>query len=205
MSSDGLPSSGAAAAPTQKKIFRPFKASSASPSTKSDWLAGSILIATTAAAAGELTPFPYINSALGVLLALLEAVEKLNKNQEDLKELCENITEIVDILQSQISTHGNAAALKLQVQCQEFEEVLQEMLCMVKKMQQQNQLKQFLRSSSIAGEINGYEKRIQRLLSLIQFLTGTSTNMAVMDISATTTDVGSKVDDIHAMLSSDLD
>ncbi|KAJ7031062.1 hypothetical protein C8F04DRAFT_1186335 [Mycena alexandri] len=164
--STGIPPPSIPAPKKRRSTFRPFK----SPSTsivKSDWLALSILAAKTAKDAGELAPFPYIKGACGMVVSLLEAVEKVQKNQEDLKDLCENIDEIVGILRDQISTHGNTAAVKLMVQCEEFERFLGDMLRTVEKMQKPSYFRQFIKSSTIAAEIAGYEKRIDGLLSRI--------------------------------------
>jgi hypothetical protein len=43
--------------------------------SRSDWLAGLIEVARAATAAAELAPFPYIKSAAGSLLVLLQAIE----------------------------------------------------------------------------------------------------------------------------------
>ncbi|KAJ7435004.1 hypothetical protein FB451DRAFT_1465790 [Mycena latifolia] len=90
-----------------------FKTSSQS---KSDWLATSLMTAEAFTAAAGCIPFPYVKDVFGTAVAILETVEvwhlicgasslanrcsqKVKKNQDDLKELCENIMEIISILQ----------------------------------------------------------------------------------------------------------
>ncbi|KAJ7343824.1 hypothetical protein DFH08DRAFT_1081240 [Mycena albidolilacea] len=106
--------------PPQKKgrtTLQSFK----SLSPNSDWLAPSILTAKTVTAAAECFPFPYVKGVFGTVVILLETVEKVKKNREDLKELCQTTMEIVTILQDQLSMHGNTAAVKLKGLCEELE------------------------------------------------------------------------------------
>jgi hypothetical protein len=95
------------------------------------------LTARTVTAATECFPFPYVKGVLGTVVILLETVEvnimillrniwltflqKVHKNRDDLKELCQSTMEIVAILEDQLSSHGNTAALKLRGLCEELE------------------------------------------------------------------------------------
>ncbi|KAJ6564777.1 hypothetical protein B0H19DRAFT_1259189 [Mycena capillaripes] len=139
-----------------------FRASKSLPSS-SDWLAPSILTAKTVTEAAECLPFPYVKSAFGVILVLLETVQRMKKNRDDLKDLCESITDIAVILEDQLSSHGNTTAVKLKGLCEELESFLQPMLVAVKKLQLQSEsrgfrghLKEFITSSDITAEIAGY-------------------------------------------------
>ncbi|KAJ7149985.1 hypothetical protein C8R46DRAFT_506699 [Mycena filopes] len=171
-SSPSLRASGpsSTASSSSGRIFRPFKVSSSS--RKSEWLGLSILTAKTATAASELAPFPYIKVACGLVVALLEAVEKLTKNQENLKDLCENIDEIVGILTEQVSRHGDTAAVKLKGYCEEFEGILRSMLQTVEKMHKHHPFKRFIHSASISAEIAAYERRIKELLARMTLIAG---------------------------------
>ncbi|KAJ7476092.1 hypothetical protein FB451DRAFT_1245755 [Mycena latifolia] len=121
MSASSLPhTTGAMPFPKQEGAFRAFRSSS-----QSDWLATSLLAAKTITAGAECLPFPYVKGAFGMVSILLEAVEKAQKNREDLRELCGDVMEILNIIQDQISSHGDVAALKFKVQCQELDALLQ--------------------------------------------------------------------------------
>jgi hypothetical protein len=45
----------------------------------------------------------------------------VKKNREDLKELCEDILEIITILRDQILFHGSKAAVKFKKDCEKLE------------------------------------------------------------------------------------
>ncbi|KAJ7727607.1 hypothetical protein B0H16DRAFT_251629 [Mycena metata] len=213
MFSSGTSASAPPTPPQRKGVFRPFKVTSPSLSRKSDGLALLIVAAEAATAAGEFAPFPYIKCACGTFVTLLKAVENVRRNREDLKELCEKIKEIIDVLQAQVSASGATIAVKLKDVCEEFERFLQEMLVAVAGMQAETegfrgQIKGFIKSSSISAEIAGYEKRIQELISNIHLVTGFDTNSKAVKIESTLHDTNvrtirmeSTLDAVHAMIS----
>ncbi|KAJ7761741.1 hypothetical protein B0H16DRAFT_1414835 [Mycena metata] len=201
--SSNSPSSTAPPTPPQRKtVFRPFKLTSRRSTRKSDGLALLIEAAEAATAAGEFAPFPYIKVACGTFVTLLKAVENVRRNREDLKELCEKIKEIVDILQAQVSVNGETIAMRLEDVCKEFERFLQEMLVAVARMQAETegfrgQIRGFIKSSSISAEIVGYDKRIQELISNINLITGIDTNFRAIKMEST-------LNALHAMISPNL-
>ncbi|KAJ6564795.1 hypothetical protein B0H19DRAFT_1233545 [Mycena capillaripes] len=194
MSANSPPSTGASTS-SRKRFLRGFK----SLSPNSDWLAPSILTAKTVTAAAECLPFPYVKGVFGVVVVLLETVEKVKRNRDDLKDLCENITEIAVILEDQLSSHGNTVALKLRGLCEELERnehfqisFLQTVLAAINKMYLQGEsrgfrahLKEFVNSSSFTDEIVGYEKKIQTFVSRIKLMAVVDTNFKVHEMHAT--------------------
>ncbi|KAJ7034416.1 hypothetical protein C8F04DRAFT_1101820 [Mycena alexandri] len=195
MSRNSLPPRPSSPSPNlSSATFRLFKVFPSRSSKKSDWLRFSISAAKTATAATELAPFPFIKVAFGMVVTLLEALEKLQKNQEDLKDLCGNIDEIVDILRDQISRHGDTAAVKLKGHCEEFESILRDILQTVERMQKRSHFNQFIKSTSISADIVAYEKRITGLLSRIMLIAG-------LDGAFDVADIRSQVQDIHAIIS----
>ncbi|KAJ7626713.1 hypothetical protein B0H17DRAFT_1150942 [Mycena rosella] len=103
---------------TRGRIFRVFKPSSHS---KSDWLATSLTTAKGVAAAAECIPFPYVKGAFGTVVVILETIEKVKKNRDDLKELCGNIMEMVQIIQDQLSLHVDTPAANFRRLCEDLE------------------------------------------------------------------------------------
>ncbi|KAJ7495148.1 hypothetical protein FB451DRAFT_1477707 [Mycena latifolia] len=99
----------------------------ARPSTDSgaDWVGTSLVTAKIIAAAGDALPFPYVKGLFGIAVTVLETVEKVKKNQENLKELCEDIVSIMKIVEDQISAHGETAALKFKSWCEELHNTTQ--------------------------------------------------------------------------------
>jgi hypothetical protein len=128
-----VPGPGASAAQKQGTFFRAFR----SPEANSDWLASSLTTAKMVTAGAECIPFPYVKGAFGMVVVILETVEvryffileislmlcsqKVKKNRDDLKELCDSIMEIVRIVQGQLSAHANTTALEFKRLCEELE------------------------------------------------------------------------------------
>ncbi|KAJ7446612.1 hypothetical protein FB451DRAFT_1412279 [Mycena latifolia] len=98
--------------------FEPFKASS---SSNSEWLPALIFNAKAITAAAEALPFPYVKGIFGTAVFLLETVEKVQKNRDELKELCADTVDIITIIQDRIALHRDTAALQFKVQCEELE------------------------------------------------------------------------------------
>ncbi|KAJ7678384.1 hypothetical protein B0H17DRAFT_1206838 [Mycena rosella] len=78
--------------------------------SRADWLEISLLVSKTITAAAECAPFPYIKGAFGTAVIFLEAVEKVKKNREDWKDLCEITMNIITIVQNQIQMQGDSGA-----------------------------------------------------------------------------------------------
>ncbi|KAJ7452801.1 hypothetical protein FB451DRAFT_1100594, partial [Mycena latifolia] len=149
----------------------------ASSQSKSDWLVTSLVTAKAVIAAAECIPFPYVKDVLWTALTILETVEKVKKNRDDLKELCENITDIIRVVQEQLSAHSDTAALMFKSLCEALESVLQDVLKAVKQLQTRERglsgrLKEVMKLGSTANEISGYQTKIQELR--LNFMLGTT-------------------------------
>ncbi|KAJ7642598.1 hypothetical protein DFH06DRAFT_603443 [Mycena polygramma] len=167
-------------------------------SSQSDWLGPSIQAAKAITATTQLLPFPYVGGVVGTVVVVLEAIEKVKKNRDDLKELCESTMRIINFLDEQISAHGDSAAVKLKGLCLELESFLQGALLVIGKFQDDSQtlrgrFKEFFGSSSISQEIAGCQSDIRQLCSELKF-------MAVVDTGFKVDDIHGKVDDIHAIV-----
>ncbi|KAJ6564965.1 hypothetical protein DFH09DRAFT_473958 [Mycena vulgaris] len=164
-----------------KPIFRLFKSSS---QARSNWLATSLLTAKAITAGAECLPFPYVKGIFGMVVTILETVEKVKKNRDDLKELCGNIMDIVRIVKDQVCEHGDTAAVKFKGPCEELDGVLQGVLEAVKQMQTEprslsGRLKEVVKLSSTADEIAGSRTKIQELRLNFMLMAAIDTNMQV--------------------------
>ncbi|KAJ7637414.1 hypothetical protein B0H17DRAFT_1279478, partial [Mycena rosella] len=164
---------------TRGRIFRTLKPSSQS---KSDWLAVSLTTAKGAAAAAECLPFPYVKGAFGIVVVILETVEKVKKNRDDLKELCGNIMDIVQIIQDQLSLHVDTAAVKFKQLCEDLEGVLQNILKVVQQLQTEprgisKRFKEVMKTGSTADKISAHRTKIQELRSNFMLMAVIDTNL----------------------------
>ncbi|KAJ7791562.1 hypothetical protein B0H13DRAFT_2689848 [Mycena leptocephala] len=168
-----------------------FKTHSQGPvASKSDWLAPTIVAAKMITAAGECLPFPYVKGAFGMVVIFLETVEKVKKNRDDLKDLCTTALEIMNILQDQISLHGDTGAVKLKGLCEDFERFLENVIHGVEEMRKKPRgfrahIKEFVKSSSVQDKIVEYQKNIQEICSRLKLLAAIDTNFQVHKINAT--------------------
>ncbi|KAJ7328347.1 hypothetical protein DFH08DRAFT_815846 [Mycena albidolilacea] len=149
-------------------------AQSVSPSTgtradpDTNWVSNSLLAAKAISAGVDCLPFPYVDGLFRMVVILLETVEKLKKNRDDLKELCECTVEIIKTVSAQISSQGKTAALRLQDLCRELEHSLQDVLEVVTLLQRgsnrfRDRFQAMLKLNSTADEICKYRNRIREL------------------------------------------
>ncbi|KAJ7278534.1 P-loop containing nucleoside triphosphate hydrolase protein [Mycena rebaudengoi] len=136
-----------------------------------DWLANLILTAKTITAAAECLPFPYLRGALGPVIPILEAVQKMIKNRDDFEELCENIVSTMKVLQEKISHNNVNATTSLQQLCGELEQLLDEIRLKLGQVQESQKnrvlscLKEFGKSAGIGDELSRYKTRLEKLRS----------------------------------------
>ncbi|KAJ7446603.1 hypothetical protein FB451DRAFT_1188696 [Mycena latifolia] len=159
----------------------PFKPTTQS---KSDWLATSLITARAVTAGAECLPFPYLKGVFGTAVVILETVEKVKKNRDDVKDLCGNIMEIIKIIQDQLSSHGETAAMRFKALCEDLEGVLQGILKAVKRLQTEPRgfkacLKEVVKLSSTTSEISGYRTMIQELRLNFLLMAAIDTNLQV--------------------------
>ncbi|KAJ6547728.1 hypothetical protein DFH09DRAFT_1281729 [Mycena vulgaris] len=155
-----------------------------SSQSKSDWLAGSLTTAKLIAAGAECIPFPYVKGVFGMVVVILETVEKVKRNRDDLKELCEDIVEIVGIVQGRLSSHADTTAVEFRRLCEKLEGVLEDVLQSIKKLPAgarglRSHFKEVMKLGSTADEIAGYRMRIQKLQSNFMLMATIDTNLQV--------------------------
>ncbi|KAJ7640137.1 hypothetical protein B0H17DRAFT_477988 [Mycena rosella] len=142
----------------------------ASSSSSLDWLEISLLTARTITAAAECAPFPYIKGAFGTAVILLETVEKVKKNREDWKDLCEITVNIITTVRNQIREQGDSGASRFKKLCEDLGKFLSEVHDRVQLLQKEpkgfrGRIKEVVKLRSTADEISKYGNRIRELRS----------------------------------------
>ncbi|KAJ7484211.1 hypothetical protein FB451DRAFT_1083573 [Mycena latifolia] len=166
------------ATPPGGSLFRPFKAL---PSSNMDWLAALTFNAKAITAGVEV---PYVKGVCGTVVFLLETIEKVQKNQESMQELCRDTVDIISVLRDQMSSHGDTAALKFKAQCEELEGFLQGAIHMIQQWQEKprgfsRRLKEIMNSNSTTNEISQFRDRIREIRLNFMLLATTDTNFQV--------------------------
>ncbi|KAJ7190150.1 hypothetical protein GGX14DRAFT_606514 [Mycena pura] len=151
---------------TSASVSSPKRQLQAAAKSKVKWLGPVLLTVRVATASAEIVPFPYVKGVFGTITTVLEAVEKVKKNRDVLKELCEDIAEITNIARAKLSEDPENGAGELEDRCKELDSILQDVLTAVQKMQKpQYFLKELFATTVIKDEISGYQDKIKKLLS----------------------------------------
>ncbi|KAJ6547806.1 hypothetical protein DFH09DRAFT_1087554 [Mycena vulgaris] len=172
---------------TSGKGSRVFKVKLSSQS-KSDWLTGSLTTAKLITAGAECIPFPYVKGVFGMVVIILEMVEVGNCESEAEsgrpEELCEDIVEIVGIVQGRLSSHADTTAVEFRILCEKLEGVLEDVLESIKKLPTgarglSGRFKEVMKIRSTADKIADYQMRIQKLQSNFILMATIDTNLQV--------------------------
>ncbi|KAJ7231952.1 hypothetical protein C8J57DRAFT_1480776 [Mycena rebaudengoi] len=133
--------------------------------TSPDWLVSLILMANEITAATELMSSPYLKGAVGHIVPILEAVQKMTRNREDFQELCEIIVKFANVLLETISRHGIATRPSAQQICEELERLLQEIRQKLTEQKKglRHRLKEFGKSTSIRDDLSRYKTQLEKL------------------------------------------
>ncbi|KAJ7224659.1 hypothetical protein GGX14DRAFT_651309 [Mycena pura] len=155
--------------------------------SKMNWLGPVLLTVRVATASADILPFTYVKGIFATITTVLEAVEKVKKNRDVLKELCEDIAEIINIVRAKLSDDPDNGAGELEDRCKELDSILQDVLIAVQKMQKPRYfLKELFTTTVITDEISGYQDKIKKLLS--NFMSASQfSDIFLVDTSSTET------------------
>ncbi|KAJ7152121.1 hypothetical protein C8R46DRAFT_484919 [Mycena filopes] len=154
-------------------------------SHSNDWLGHMILAVKTVSSGADFIPLPYVRAAFSTVLILLETVEKVNKNREDLRDLCASTVEICLLLRNKTSSIG----AELGTLCEEF--IAYVSLCAPYRTRASHQrspgywgrLKELLGAGNIGNQIERYKTRVNELRSNFLLLTSLEIHETVAVIS----------------------
>ncbi|KAJ7139189.1 P-loop containing nucleoside triphosphate hydrolase protein [Mycena epipterygia] len=182
--STSSPRSADISSPSPQRLGQP---SQSSPSSSPAWLETLIFNARVVTTGAEALPFPYVKGLLGMVVFLLDTVDKMKKNQDSMKELCGDAVEIITILRDQISSNGDTAALKFKGKCEELESSLQDVVKAVNQLQSRprnfsDRIKEAIKSNSTADEIRRFQTRIWELRSNFMLMATMDTNFQVQKV-----------------------
>ncbi|SJL02816.1 uncharacterized protein ARMOST_06153 [Armillaria ostoyae] len=123
----------------------------------------------------EASGVPYIEKLAKVTVAVIELLEKKAKNKEDVKELCQSITDTVAVIESLI----------------EMERYLTSIACDLKDVQGKHRgFKGFLNVNKFQDTIQGYKKRVDDLkMDFLIHITGDSM-LALIEMHRMLTEMG---------------
>ncbi|PBK65345.1 hypothetical protein ARMSODRAFT_1052827 [Armillaria solidipes] len=139
----------------------------------------------------EASGVPYIEKLAKVAVAVIELLEKKAKNKEDVKELCQSITDTVAVIQSLIGMHREQGAPYFQDICTEMERYLTSIACDLKDVQGKHRgFKGILNVNKFQDTIQGYKKRVDDLkMDFLIHVTGDSM-LALIEIHRMLTEMG---------------
>ncbi|KAJ7660538.1 P-loop containing nucleoside triphosphate hydrolase protein [Mycena rosella] len=150
----------------------------------SEWLGTMILNARAISAAADTIPLPYVKGVFGTAVFLLETVDTVQKNREDMKELCADTVDIITIVRDRISSHRDTAAIQFKAQCEELESFLTDVVEAVTPHKRRPRgfsavVKEVLKSGNTTDEIARWRNRLRDVRSNFMLMAMMDTNFKV--------------------------
>ncbi|KAJ7838653.1 P-loop containing nucleoside triphosphate hydrolase protein, partial [Mycena olivaceomarginata] len=156
-------------------------------SFESDWLLKSIMIVKLAKDGAEAIPFSFVKGVFGMVLTLLETVQKAKENHDNLREVCAHALEIVQHVDKMIKLHGDAIAGTFKDTCTKFMSFLEKLQQSVEQLNKQQSgmtgyFKRVLKADSTAAKILAYREQIKQLQANFMMVTLIDNSAALMKV-----------------------
>ncbi|KAJ7808613.1 hypothetical protein B0H14DRAFT_2869413 [Mycena olivaceomarginata] len=150
-----------------------------------DWLPDMIFAARTIATGAEFVPLPCVRGAFAAVVIFLETVEKIQRNREDLKDLCASTLEIILIVREEIKARGETATIPFTTLLENFISFLQFLQIGLERLLQRrpgfrSRFQEIFCAARISEEIRRYRTRINELRSNFLLMTTINTNLNVI-------------------------
>ncbi|KAJ7205257.1 hypothetical protein GGX14DRAFT_136460 [Mycena pura] len=183
-SSPSAPSSIPARKSRGIKLWRSNPTSPVPSQPATDWLAPYLVTAKAITAAGEMVPFPYLKGVFGTAVLVLETIQKVKKNRDNMKDLCGNIVQIMNIMHGHLLSQKETDTSKLEILCKDLESVFQGVLSALEKLLNKpkgfrGHFNEAMQSDSVGDIINGYKDKIQELRQNFMLIAQLDTNRQV--------------------------
>ncbi|PBK83491.1 hypothetical protein ARMGADRAFT_671817 [Armillaria gallica] len=151
--------------------------------TRSSSLETWINVVKLGAAAGELAPFPYIKGLCGCAVLVLEAIEKADKNNEDLLDLADSVQKTIEMVQNTVMEHGESCALRFRDVCAELEIHLTDLHIQLNGTRRKSRgMKRFLKTRNVSDAINGCRERVRAIKEDFLIHTAIDSRLVISDL-----------------------
>ncbi|KIJ23259.1 hypothetical protein M422DRAFT_268148 [Sphaerobolus stellatus SS14] len=151
-----------------------------------DWISHAMNVAKLTAAASKLIPVagPFIEGGADVFYMALEPLKQMKMNKEDFKELTQDITTVLEILNRAIliGLPQTEPSVEFTTMCSNFKKLMDRLLEEYKQFDAKSgsrAIRSYLRSGDIKGMISKYQKEVTALLRNLMVFCAVSTNIQV--------------------------
>ncbi|KIJ30257.1 hypothetical protein M422DRAFT_268225, partial [Sphaerobolus stellatus SS14] len=151
-----------------------------------DWISHAMNVAKLTSSAAKLIPVagPFIEGGADVFYMALEPLKQMKANKEDFKELTQDITTLLETLNTAIST-GFPHAEHLEgftKMCTNFKKLMDRLLEECTQFEAESRsrvIRNYLRSGDIKGMISKYQREVTTLLKNLMLYCAVSTHLQV--------------------------
>ncbi|KDQ59333.1 hypothetical protein JAAARDRAFT_34074 [Jaapia argillacea MUCL 33604] len=124
-----------------------------------------ILILRTAQTAAQFAPFPQVQQVTGLVLQLLESVDKVQRCKGDCESLALRALEMVSAILSEAQNHG-PLSLEMESRVVKLAEVLNDITRFMREQAKAPFMRRFLRQVNMQDQLDGYRVRLEDAFKL---------------------------------------
>ncbi|KAJ7131499.1 hypothetical protein C8R43DRAFT_659388 [Mycena crocata] len=131
-----------------------------------DWISNLKLLVVTLKSSAACTPVPCLQSIFEAVSAVLDLVERVGKNDTDLKYLSESVIKITELLADELNSHSDSLDVRLVELCNDFGRYLNLVGSAVDKTLLRKSkfwLRKYLKAKSIRDSLDDFTRRLSDL------------------------------------------
>ncbi|KAJ7106973.1 hypothetical protein C8R44DRAFT_805043 [Mycena epipterygia] len=135
-------------------------------STSIDWISNLQLLTAALKTTGACVPVPCLQPVLEAVSAVLDLVERVGKNETDLKYLAESVIDITTLLTAELKSRPDNADVRLVDLCTDFVRYLDDVTKELEKTLSRKPkfwFKKYLKAKSIRDNVDGFIRRLTDL------------------------------------------
>ncbi|KAJ7728459.1 hypothetical protein B0H16DRAFT_241062 [Mycena metata] len=132
------------------------------------------------------TPFPYVSTALGAGVALLELIQMVGKSSDDLIYLAESVVTIMTLLRDEMEAHPTTESRNFRRVCTEFEVHLTQIskdLQLMSRNWSSSKFRKYLNSQNIRDRIDQFTRQVNDLRANATFIVATGARLDVASVA----------------------
>ncbi|KAJ7026655.1 hypothetical protein C8F04DRAFT_106472 [Mycena alexandri] len=156
------------------------------PAAPLNWVSPLIAVSKGLVAVADCVPFPYVRTAFGAGLALLELIQMVGKSSEDLIYLAESVVAIMTLLRDEMRSHPTIESPNFRRVCTEFEVHLTQISKDLESMSRNwssSKFRKYLNSQNIRDRIDQFTRQVNDLRANATFVAATGGRMDLASVA----------------------
>ncbi|KAJ6533773.1 hypothetical protein DFH09DRAFT_124887 [Mycena vulgaris] len=150
-------------------------------SSSADWLSNAKLIVAALKSTSTCVPLPYIQPVFEAVTMILDLVERVDKNETDVKYLAESAIHITTLLTDELKSRPDYSDIRLLNLCEEFVRYLDKVASELNKRKSRIWFKKYLKVKSIRDSLDQFTRRLADLRADLTMVAAVGSRFQIID------------------------